>query len=116
MTWFSICMYITMFCGVFNACFDFGQAKGEGGWPKVRERIFDIVNNLIIAAFAFFLLIADEDLTNTWGRRGLSRGLETNTSIVVRDTTAARKVERLGNTLYILTEDDVEDLLHGKKR
>ena len=109
MTWFSICMSIVMICGVFNILLMVGIALTPGS--EIKESIPDVIDQIVIVSFAFLLYVADGDITNTWGKDGVGDGLETNTTITIRDTTtAARKINHSGEVFYILPETSVQEV------
>ena len=108
MTWVSICMSIIMICGVFNILLIVGIALGSGS--EIKESIPDVIDQIVIVSLAFLLYVADGDLTNTWGKDGVGDGLETNATITVKDTTAARKINHSGEVFYILPETSVQEV------
>lgn len=102
-------MSIIMICGVFNILRIVENASESGS--EIKESIPDIIDQIVIVSFAFFIYVADGDLTNTWGKDGVGDGLETNATITVRDTTtAARKINHAGEVFYILPETAVQEV------
>ena len=108
MTWISICMSIIMICGVFNILRIVENASESGS--EIKESIPDIIDQIVIVSFAFFIYVADGDLTNTWGKDGVGDGLETNATITVKDAAAARKINHAGEVFYILPETAVQEV------
>lgn len=77
---------------------------------ETKESIPDIVDQIVIVSLAFLLYVADGDIADTWGKDGIRDGLETNTTITIKDTTAARKINHAGEVFYILPETSVQEV------
>ena len=101
-------MSIIMICGVFNILLIVGIALTSGS--EIKKSIPDVIDQIDIVSLAFLLYVAGGDLTNTWGKDGVWDGLETNTTITVKDAAAARKINHSGEVFYILPETAVQEV------